>query len=175
MYKLEELNTAKVSELKEIAIKLNISNYEKLKKLDLAYAILDFQAEHNEAIKSSDDKKTQDSNSKPKAIKKIVAKKEKKPQHLNQKKEEDLKNQKIKIVQEKTNNTAKSNTDKSNNTPHQKTNNNHSSNYKGNKPERPNPNSKPKSDYDYDFSGIIETEGVIEIMPDGYGFMRSSD
>ena len=180
MYKLEELNTAKVSELKEIAIKLNISNYEKLKKLDLAYAILDFQAEHNEAIKSSDDKKTQDSNSKPKAIKKIVAKKEKKPQHLNQKKEEDLKNQKIKIVQEKTNNTAKSNTDKSNNTPHQKTNNNNnnnnnSSNYKGNKPERPNPNSKPKSDYDYDFSGIIETEGVIEIMPDGYGFMRSSD
>ena len=60
MYKLEELNTAKVSELKEIAIKLNISNYEKLKKLDLAYAILDFQAEHNEAIKSSDDKKTQE-------------------------------------------------------------------------------------------------------------------
>ena len=175
MYKLEELNTAKVSELKEIAIKLNISNYEKLKKLDLAYAILDFQAEHNEAIKSSDDKKTQDYNSKPKAIKKIVAKKEKKPQHLNQKKEEDLKNKKIKTVQEKTNSTAKSNTDKSNNTPHQKTNNNHSSNYKGNKPERPNPNSKPKSDYDYDFSGIIETEGVIEIMPDGYGFMRSSD
>ena len=34
---------------------------------------------------------------------------------------------------------------------------------------------KPVSKYDYDFDGIIETEGVIEIMPDGYGFMRSSD
>ena len=40
MYKLEELNNSKVTELKEIAKKLNISNYEKLKKLDLAYAIL---------------------------------------------------------------------------------------------------------------------------------------
>jgi transcription termination factor Rho len=47
MYKLEELNNSKVTELKEIAKKLNISNYEKLKKLDLAYAILDHQAWKN--------------------------------------------------------------------------------------------------------------------------------
>ena len=30
-------------------------------------------------------------------------------------------------------------------------------------------------DYDYDFDGIISIEGVIEILPDGYGFIRSSD
>jgi transcription termination factor Rho len=170
MYKLEELNNAKISELREIATKLNISNHEKLKKLELAYAILDYQAEHNEAKKSSEDKKTPDVKSKPKSIKKIVAKKENKPQHLNKKKQEDLKNQKTNTTQEKTNNT-----EKSNNNPEKQSNNNHSSNYKENKPERFNPNSKPKSDYDYDFDGIIETEGVIEIMPDGYGFMRSSD
>jgi transcription termination factor Rho len=52
MYKLEELNNSKVTELKEIAKKLNISNYEKLKKLDLAYAILDHQAEQNEVTKT---------------------------------------------------------------------------------------------------------------------------
>ena len=28
---------------------------------------------------------------------------------------------------------------------------------------------------EYDFEGIISCEGVLEIMPDGYGFMRSSD
>lgn len=28
---------------------------------------------------------------------------------------------------------------------------------------------------DYEFEGIIETEGVLEMMPDGYGFLRSSD
>jgi hypothetical protein len=33
----------------------------------------------------------------------------------------------------------------------------------------------PPSKYDYNFDGIINTEGVIEIMADGYGFMRSSD
>ncbi|MDT0552843.1 transcription termination factor Rho [Urechidicola vernalis] len=30
-------------------------------------------------------------------------------------------------------------------------------------------------DPDYEFDGIIESEGVLEIMPDGYGFLRSSD
>ena len=28
---------------------------------------------------------------------------------------------------------------------------------------------------DYDFDGIVSAEGVLEIMPDGYGFLRSSD
>jgi transcription termination factor Rho len=28
---------------------------------------------------------------------------------------------------------------------------------------------------DYEFDGIIELEGVLEIMPEGYGFLRSSD
>ncbi len=32
-----------------------------------------------------------------------------------------------------------------------------------------------KSDYDIDTQGIITAEGVLEIMPDGYGFLRSSD
>ena len=43
-----------------------------------------------------------------------------------------------------------------------------------------NPNFKPKKapnfrDSDYEFDGIIESEGVLEMMPDGYGFLRSSD
>jgi transcription termination factor Rho len=42
-----------------------------------------------------------------------------------------------------------------------------------------NPNYKNKKqnyrDADYEFDGIIESEGVLEMMPDGYGFLRSSD
>ena len=42
-----------------------------------------------------------------------------------------------------------------------------------------NPNFKNKKnnfkDADFEFDGIIESEGVIEMMPDGYGFLRSSD
>ncbi|MDH3381707.1 MAG: transcription termination factor Rho [Flavobacteriaceae bacterium] len=38
--------------------------------------------------------------------------------------------------------------------------------------------SKPQSRYkepDFEFDGIIKSEGVLEMMPDGYGFLRSSD
>jgi transcription termination factor Rho len=42
-----------------------------------------------------------------------------------------------------------------------------------------NPNFKSKKnnfrDSDFEFDGIIESEGVLEMMPDGYGFLRSSD
>ena len=42
-----------------------------------------------------------------------------------------------------------------------------------------NPNFKTKKnnfrDSDFEFDGIIESEGVLEMMPDGYGFLRSSD
>jgi transcription termination factor Rho len=62
-----------------------------------------------------------------------------------------------------------------------------------NKPKHPNPNQNKQQanqqrenkgprkqgnryrDPDYEFDGIIESEGVLEMMPDGYGFLRSSD
>ncbi len=35
---------------------------------------------------------------------------------------------------------------------------------------------KPKKEeYNFEFEGIVAAEGVLEIMPDGYGFLRSSD
>jgi len=34
---------------------------------------------------------------------------------------------------------------------------------------------KPRPRYSFEFEGIINAEGVLEIMPDGYGFLRSSD
>jgi len=43
-----------------------------------------------------------------------------------------------------------------------------------NNPNNTNQQPKPKEP-DFDFGGIIETEGVLEMMPDGYGFLRSSD
>jgi transcription termination factor Rho len=34
---------------------------------------------------------------------------------------------------------------------------------------------KHKDEYNFEFEGIIDSEGVLEIMADGYGFLRSSD
>jgi len=44
--------------------------------------------------------------------------------------------------------------------------------------ERRNPNQQPKAQepaINLDFDNVIVNEGVLEIMPDGYGFLRSSD
>lgn len=32
-----------------------------------------------------------------------------------------------------------------------------------------------KEEYSFEFEGLVSSEGVLEIMPDGYGFLRSSD
>ncbi|MBG6109635.1 transcription termination factor Rho [Flavobacterium sp. CG_9.10] len=52
-------------------------------------------------------------------------------------------------------------------------------NQNGNQNGNQNPNFKSKKSNfaasDFEFDGIIESEGVLEMMPDGYGFLRSSD
>jgi len=60
-----------------------------------------------------------------------------------------------------------------------KQNQNQNPNQNGNGNGNVNPNFKNKKnnfrDSDFEFDGIIESEGVLEMMPDGYGFLRSSD
>lgn len=62
---------------------------------------------------------------------------------------------------------------KQNGNPNQNPNQNQNGNSNG------NTNFKNKKnnfkDADFEFDGIIESEGVLEMMPDGYGFLRSSD
>jgi transcription termination factor Rho len=40
---------------------------------------------------------------------------------------------------------------------------------------RPKYNDRHKDEYSFEFEGVVTSEGVLEIMPDGYGFLRSSD
>ncbi|MFK8059549.1 MAG: transcription termination factor Rho [Polaribacter sp.] len=64
--------------------------------------------------------------------------------------------------------------------------NNQNNNQQKNKNQNQNRDKKPQvsrgnksnnryRDPDFEFDGIIESEGVLEMMPDGYGFLRSSD
>ena len=41
--------------------------------------------------------------------------------------------------------------------------------------EQPRQEQKPKQEQAPEFDGVVEATGVLEIMPDGYGFLRSSD
>ncbi len=79
MYDILELNEKLVSELKEIATKLNISDFEALKKQDLVYKILDQQAINPDLAKSIKDaspKPEAKDNHTPKAEAKEETKKE---------------------------------------------------------------------------------------------------
>lgn len=40
---------------------------------------------------------------------------------------------------------------------------------------RQQPSQQSREDYSWEFEGIVTCEGVLEMMPDGYGFLRSSD
>ena len=192
MYKLEELNAKKVSELKTIATEIELKKFEKLKKQDLAYAILDHQAENAKPQANPDKKQRINESVKTKKIftKNITEKENKAKQskpHNNLKTSEE-------------NDVAKKPIHNHNKDTHKKPVHNHQNNKDGkNVPKKPvhnhtkknedpigshpkpkhnnknQTNNTPPSKYDYNFDGIINTEGVIEIMPDGYGFMRSSD
>jgi transcription termination factor Rho len=78
------------------------------------------------------------------------------PQHVHQKKEFNQQNNPVKEV----------NKENTNQEPRQKGNEN---NFQRRFPQE----RKPENTYNFD--GIVVSEGVLEIMPDGYGFMRSSD
>ena len=175
MYKLDELNTKKVSDLQLIAKKLNIKKSEKLNKEELTYAILDHQAENTKPAKEQ--VKKQRPRTKPDK-KQIIRSESEGAQKITKektttdnkvvKKNVEVKNQKI--VQDHHKNSKK------------EVNKHIKNNSKEEIKKHPTPkhnnkqsNSNPPSKYDYNFDGIIQTEGVIEIMPDGYGFMRSSD
>ena len=61
-------------------------------------------------------------------------------------------------------------------TPHNNNNNNNNNSRNPKNQNQRNTNTGNKyKDPDFEFDGIIESEGVLEMMPDGYGFLRSSD
>ena len=41
--------------------------------------------------------------------------------------------------------------------------------------DRPERQERKREEYTWEFDGFISSDGVLEIMPDGYGFLRSSD
>ncbi|SMG42755.1 transcription termination factor Rho [Marivirga sericea] len=189
MYNIEELNLKLLSELKEIAEKLGVSQYKKLPKKELIYKILDQQA----LLPESDLPKKEEEKSAPKAApahKKEAAprakspeKKEEKPQAKAPKKEEKAEAKPEKKPEQTPADQSSDADDKQERKPRPapkdkrpRPERTERSNDKGDRPPRQerNENRSKKADIK-DFDGIIENEGVLEMMQDGYGFLRSSD
>ena len=147
MFEISKLKEKKLSELQEIAEELKISKYKTLKKLDLVYKILDHQASNpkEKEVEQKDPPKSK-FNPRNKSIKKD---------------RKDLKSK-----------------DESNDKPEKKTNNQPRQNSNRKPKGEPNGNRDTRNRYkepDFEFDAIIESEGVLDVMQDGYGFLRSSD
>jgi len=181
MYDIAQLNEKGVEDLREIAKGLSVKKSDKLEKADLVYAILDQQAvvpgekEEKKPTRGRPKKvvseKPTESSKKPEVKKeqpkaqKPAPKKENKqgPPSSNTESKSEPSKEPFKKKEPRNNEhkSKKEGGDRSNDREHR-----HSS-----KPSKPQEPKKPLVEFD----GDVFTEGVLEIMPDGYGFMRSSD
>ena len=259
MFEISELKAKKLPELQDIAQKLNVPKYRSLKKLDLVYQILDFQAANPDAIKkevviattaakgeekkplqprkprarvekNTDEKpastqqkmelnETKKDDTSPKNLK--DDKNEQSPKPQDHEKKDTTNNNKNKDNRSKTPNDTKPNPrPKEDNKPNPRAKDDDKSNLRPKDENKPNPRSKDDNkpnprqkddnkpnprlkdsnrpnprqkdgnvhknngnkdtrnryrEPDFEFDAIIESEGVLDVMQDGYGFLRSSD
>ncbi len=204
MFDISELKAKKLPELQEIAKGLTIPKYRTLKKLDLVYKILDQQAANPKAVaevvedksknveqsspkneprkrteknsapnkgksestsRTTDDKKTESR----KDTNKPVRKQDNRPSNPRRDSNDSTSKGESDNKSTKSRPPRKDNSSNNSNRNSRNTNSNNSRN-NGNKDTR-NRYREP----DYEFEGLIESEGVLDIMQDGYGFLRSSD
>jgi transcription termination factor Rho len=216
MYDITELNEKLVSDLKEIAEKLNVPKADKLKKQELIYQILDIQAltpAPKEAAKpdkegSSDSKQAEksSSDSKPAPIKR-----DRKPRAQTEKKAPAPSGDDVKKESNDSKKDGSESTDKQNGRRDNQRDNQRDNRRDNNKRDRPegkdnqadksdsrsdskndksddskdggdkndrndrNRNRREKAEYKYSFDEIVTAEGCLEIMKEGYGFLRSAD
>ncbi|MCA0153657.1 transcription termination factor Rho [Winogradskyella vincentii] len=193
MFEISQLKAKKLPELQDIAKQLKVPKFRSLKKLDLVYQILDYQAANPAAVKEkvevkpqSDSKQNnqrqkrgrvqrqpqdnkgqqQQSGNNPKQ------QEEKKTSDNKQNKQQDHKGKERNEDKSKVRNDDKKRSNNDNRQQHRSKDQNRNNNNKnnGNKDNR-NRYREP----DFEFDAIIESEGVLDIMQDGYGFLRSSD
>ena len=201
MFEISELKEKKLTELQEIAKELNVPKFSSLKKIDLVYQILDLQAANPKIVANNQATETEkrpqrakreritkikDNSSKPQELAnniKAIAEDSKqvdnnpKASEQNQIKTEtnkkEVSRQDLKV--KPANSTDNSNKQRLPKHKNQNTNKNPNQN---NQKRGDNGNKDTRNRYkepDFEFDAIIESEGVLDVMQDGYGFLRSSD
>ena len=203
MYDILQLNDMLVPELLDIAEQLNIPNAKKLDKQGLVYKILDGQAvagaknnaggeekgRRKRIIKAStahtteeaivEDSSSADKKGHKKAGPAHHAKKEEKPPLKKGRKKPDEKDAAETLADEQ----ADQITDESSFDQLQDTAESTDGDSDGEgtvsdntmAPIKPSYPQRREQSFNIEFDGVILSEGVLEMMPDGYGFLRSSD
>ncbi len=198
MFDISDLKAKKLAELQEIAKIAEISKYKTLKKDELVYQILDAQAASPKIIpQKSIDASTQSEEKVQKPKRSRISKKttesvklQSKDAKIAPKKNTPKVEQKPKVSKpsgQSSNSNPQSSETNISDRPEKKERKDfqpkpqhqHQSRKNSNNPkDKDNFDKTKKSRYrdpDFEFEGIVESEGVLDIMQDGYGFLRSSD
>jgi transcription termination factor Rho len=201
MYDILQLNDMLVPELKDLAEQLGVSGFKKLTKQDLIYQILDQQAVAGDRVSKKTDPKIAEVTEKvekgekvpeaPAAVsdspaheQKHKPRHERRPAHENNKKtreysdrREGSERRESSDRQEQGNRKEHSDRQEQGNRREQSDRTENGETTTPAPQDRPShrQEEKPRPVLNVDVEGIIEGEGVLEMMPDGYGFLRSSD
>lgn len=182
MYDILQLNDMLVPELKDLAEKLELKGYKRLNKQELIYKILDQQALKGD--KAADDSK---SSNKPEPKKEDKPKRERGPRNEKSEKKPEKREEKpskeepkAKAAPESKDNDRpqqrKPRDQRSRQNQDQRSHSDDNRNGRREQNERPEPKKEPaKPKFNVELDGVVEGVGILEMMPDGYGFLRSAD
>ncbi|WP_396631979.1 transcription termination factor Rho [Maribacter sp. R86514] len=200
MFEISDLKSKKLPELQEIAKGLKVPKFKTLKKLDLVYQILDVQAANPKVAAAIVPAATEEASKptetkpkpKPRPRPRVAKNTNKEVKATAKPAQEKTTTEKVAPVKKEntTESVAKEPVEQKRPRPRPKAANQpnkKNSNQNNNHNKKPNPRSNhDKSNFDkdlknrykepeYEFDSIIASEGVLDIMQDGYGFLRSSD
>ena len=202
MFDIEKLKSFKLPDLQQVAEQLQVDGYKKLKKGELHDAILEKlqnQPAVEEVKEAPKNNKTEEvaeaavkEAPKPKrkrvpssenetASKEVVAEETPKPQGEVVEKQEktEAEQSRVNKFQDRANKSQDLKKNNQNNQNQKRNNNQNQSDNRNQNENNHNNHPNQKNKYraaNYEFDGIIQTEGVLEILPDNnYGFLRSSD
>ena len=186
MLDILQLNDMLVPELKEVAEKLGLKGYKRMNKQELIYKILDEQAV-SPSTDASKEKAKPAREVKKRAPKVSRAKAKPVVKKTSGDVKEDLEEEVVEeaVKEKEVVEEDKSNSDYAKKQFKDNRNRNGRDDKRNGKFDRRKDNNrnqrnsnKSNSDapkFDVELDGIIEGEGILEMMPDGYGFLRSSD
>ncbi|MEM9885439.1 MAG: transcription termination factor Rho [Bacteroidota bacterium] len=196
MLDIMQLNDMLVPELKELAERMGMKGYKRLNKQELIFKILDHQAVMGDDAATQDNGKAETN---PEKQEKPIRSRRSKTEPSITKEESTEKprtdrrtssRSRAKKEEEQSSSSSRnrgrdrdrdrdrrsSNNDSNRRSSNSNSSSNNSSNdYKNNTSQKEKENTPKPPKFDIELDGIIEGEGILEMMPDGYGFLRSSD
>ncbi|HWA35068.1 MAG TPA: transcription termination factor Rho [Cyclobacteriaceae bacterium] len=180
MYTIDDLNVRLLSELKDIAEEMGVKNAKKLAKQDLVYKILDQQAAAGDPAPSpkKNEKNEDEKKMRPRRRENVApaSAPQQNPTSKSASTDELLRSADLEVDQSVTRfDDSAPKFEERRQPPSQQQNNNGGDSQQKHDGPREDRQQQARILNIKDFDGAITNEGVLELMQDGYGFLRSSD